>query len=94
MPALAPQSFGVKLLSMFPSNAQKGLETHQGLVALYDAQTGLMKALINAGPVTAIRTAAVSGVAANILVRRGFFYRYFWMDCVCSYESSIIAIDG
>lgn len=72
MPALGPTAFGVKMISVFPANAQRGLDTHQGLVTLYDAETGLMKALINAAPVTAIRTAAVSGVAAKILVRDEF----------------------
>lgn len=68
MPAMSAQSFGVKMISVFPGNTQRGLDSHQGLVTLYAGDTGLILALINAAPVTAIRTAAVSALSARILV--------------------------
>lgn len=70
MPAMGPRSFGVKTISVFPANTQRGLDSHQGVVTLYAGDTGLLLALINAAPVTAIRTAAVSGLSARIMVRR------------------------
>lgn len=69
MPAMGPRSFGVKTISVFPANTQRGLDSHQGVVTLYAGDTGLLLALINAAPVTAIRTAAVSGLSARIMVR-------------------------
>lgn len=62
-----PPVLGAKLISVFPQNRRFGLESHQGLVALYDASDGRLYAILHAGAITAIRTAAVSGVATRIL---------------------------
>jgi len=48
--------------SHLPSNAARGLDLHQGFVALFDGVTGETRAILNAGGITAVRTAAVSGV--------------------------------
>ena len=45
---------------MFPANPARGLDPHQGTVTLYDGETGLSVAVMNASPITAIRTAAAS----------------------------------
>jgi ornithine cyclodeaminase/alanine dehydrogenase-like protein (mu-crystallin family) len=54
---------GIKWIAGFGSNSGRGLPTLHGLVVLNDAATGLPTAVLDAGPITAERTAAVSGVA-------------------------------
>jgi ornithine cyclodeaminase/alanine dehydrogenase-like protein (mu-crystallin family) len=62
-------AFGFKAVSVFPGNTARGLETHQGAVALLDPDTGLLTALMDGSTVTAIRTAAVSALSARHLAR-------------------------
>jgi ornithine cyclodeaminase len=62
--------FGVKLLSVFEEAPAMGLDSHQGGIMLFEPELGRPIALIEAGAVTAIRTAAVSAVATRILARR------------------------
>ncbi|MFI5184635.1 MAG: ornithine cyclodeaminase family protein [Vicinamibacteria bacterium] len=64
-----PSSFGVKIVGVFPGNLSLGKDAHQGVVALFSGETGEPLALANASAVTAIRTAAVSGVATRALAR-------------------------
>jgi len=61
--------FGAKLISVFPENGARGEQTHQGFVALFDPQSGALAALVHAGEVTAVRTAAASAVATDVLAR-------------------------
>src|SRR5437764_1415273 len=61
--------WGLKTLAIFPSNAERGIDLHQGFVALFDGETGETRALLNAGAITAVRTAAVSAVATRALAR-------------------------
>src|SRR5919204_1085608 len=61
--------FGMKLLCVVPGNPARGLDAHQGAVVLLDGVTGELRALMNASAITAIRTAAVSGVATRALAR-------------------------
>ncbi|MBC6983757.1 ornithine cyclodeaminase family protein [Caulobacter sp. 17J80-11] len=63
--------FGAKLISVYPENFEKGLQSHQGLVALFDPETGALAAIVHAGEITAIRTAAASAVATDALARPG-----------------------
>ena len=63
-------SYGLKVVCIFPSNAERGLDLHQGGVLLFDGETGELRALLDASAVTAIRTAAVSGVATRLLARK------------------------
>jgi ornithine cyclodeaminase len=65
----ARPAYGLKALSLFPSNPAIGKDAHQGSVLLYDNETGELRALMNASAITAIRTAAVSGVATRELAR-------------------------
>ena len=60
-------AFGVKAVGIFPGNAATGKDTHQGAVALFDRTSGQLSALLDAAAITAIRTAAVSGVATRLL---------------------------
>lgn len=62
-------AYGVKTVCFFPGNPAKGLDSHQGSVMLFSAETGELVALMNASAITAIRTAAVSGVATKLLAR-------------------------
>jgi ornithine cyclodeaminase len=69
--ALAPQGpFGSKLISAFSENFARGRQSHQGLVVLFDPETGAPVCAVHAGEVTAIRTAAASAVATDALARK------------------------
>ena len=59
--------WSLKTLTIFPGNSSRGLDSHQGFVALFDGETGAPTAIMNAGAITAVRTAAVSGVATKLL---------------------------
>ncbi|HEY4710136.1 MAG TPA: ornithine cyclodeaminase family protein [Candidatus Acidoferrales bacterium] len=67
MGASAP--FGAKLISVFQENFAKGKQSHQGLVILFDPETGAPVCVVDAGEITAIRTAAASAVATGALAR-------------------------
>jgi ornithine cyclodeaminase len=64
-----PECFGVKLLSLFPGNPADGFSSHLGLVLLFEPKHGLPVAMLDAAELTAIRTAAVSGLATQLLAR-------------------------
>ena len=59
----AMTSSGMKWIAGFPGNRTRGLPALHGLVLLADPVTGVPIAILDAGPITAERTAAVSGVA-------------------------------
>jgi alanine dehydrogenase len=65
----ASKIIGLKAITVFPENRQVGYDSHQGVVMLFEAQHGRLLAVIDAGEITAIRTAAVSGVATRLLAR-------------------------
>jgi ornithine cyclodeaminase/alanine dehydrogenase-like protein (mu-crystallin family) len=62
-------TFGAKLISVFPDNFARGILSHQGLVILFDPDTGAPVCVVDAGEITAIRTAAASAVATGALAR-------------------------
>lgn len=62
-------AYGLKTVCVFPENPSQGKDAHQGSVMLFNAETGELQAMMNASAVTAIRTAAVSGVATDLLAR-------------------------
>ncbi len=62
-------AYGLKAVGVFPKNVEAGKDAHQGSVMLFSGETGELRALMNASAVTAIRTAAVSGVATRLLAR-------------------------
>lgn len=64
-------AFGLKAICVFPGNPAKGMDSHQGAVLLFSAETGELLAMMNASAITAIRTAAVSGVATDLLAQAG-----------------------
>ena len=67
---LDPPFFGAKVISLRFDNPAKGLPTVQGYVSLFDHGTGTPVALIEGSSVTAIRTAAASGLATRELARQ------------------------
>ncbi|HEY2318596.1 MAG TPA: ornithine cyclodeaminase family protein [Solirubrobacteraceae bacterium] len=71
MPAFAGDAFGLKAICLIPSNPARGLDAHQGTVTLFDGDTGMPTAILNASAITAIRTAAVTAVATRALARAG-----------------------
>src|SRR5215216_2317256 len=62
-PAGGGDLLGLKWIAGFPANRERGIPAIHGLVLLTDPATGLPTAILDAGPITAQRTAAVSGVA-------------------------------
>lgn len=63
----AHEPFGAKLISVFRENAAKGGQSHQGVVILFDPDSGAPVCIVHGGEVTAIRTAAASAVATDAL---------------------------
>jgi ornithine cyclodeaminase/alanine dehydrogenase-like protein (mu-crystallin family) len=62
--------FSLKAICVFPGNAAIGKDAHQGAVILFDGTTGELRAIVNASAITAIRTAAVSGLATKVLANQ------------------------
>ncbi|MFJ6938948.1 ornithine cyclodeaminase family protein [Streptomyces sp. NPDC101132] len=61
--------FGVKVMALKPENPARGLDLHIGMVIVFDPDTARPVGLLDAGAVTAVRTAAVSAVATDALAR-------------------------
>src|SRR6185312_15786801 len=59
----------LKWVTSFPGNPAHGLPTVTGLVLLSDASNGMLKAVLDAGAVTALRTGAAAVLAAETLGR-------------------------
>lgn len=66
--ALDDAGFGAKIVSVFPTAAAHG-KSHQGVIILFDRASGAPVCVIDAGEVTAIRTAAASAAATDALAR-------------------------
>ena len=64
-----PECFGIKLVSLMPHNKPPLYSSHLGLVILFESEHGRPVALLDAAEITAIRTAAASGVATRLLAR-------------------------
>ncbi len=59
----------VKLVTVVPGNAERGLPTVQAVIAWFDAATGEPLAILDGTEVTAMRTGAASGVGTRLLAR-------------------------
>jgi ornithine cyclodeaminase/alanine dehydrogenase-like protein (mu-crystallin family) len=72
MPASAtdPKVYGAKVANIHFRNPEKNLPVTHGFVVLFDHDTGRPIALIDGAEVTAIRTAAASGLATDVLARQ------------------------
>lgn len=63
------QIVATKIISIFPTNLSRGLPTSQAHILVNDPRTGNLVALLEASHLTAMRTGAVTGVAAKYLAR-------------------------
>lgn len=63
-------AYGVKAICIFGGNIAIGKDAHNGAVLVFSAETGELLAVENASAITALRTAAVSGVATRLLARK------------------------
>jgi ornithine cyclodeaminase/alanine dehydrogenase-like protein (mu-crystallin family) len=71
MPAAGGGYAVLKWVTSFPANPARGLPTVTGVVLLSDAATGELRALLDGGAVTALRTGAAAVLAAETLARPG-----------------------
>ena len=67
MPALTPDGLGLKAVTFYPSNTERGIPTHMATIFLVNPQTGTPLAIIDGRLITEMRTAAVSAVATQLL---------------------------
>jgi ornithine cyclodeaminase/alanine dehydrogenase-like protein (mu-crystallin family) len=66
MPALA-EGLGIKIVTFYPPNAERGLPTHMATIFLVDPETGAPLAIMDGRLITEMRTAAVSAAATKHL---------------------------
>ena len=69
MPAAGAGYAALKWVTSFPGNPERGLPTVAGVVLLSDASTGQLRAFLDAGAVTSLRTGAAAVLAAETLAR-------------------------
>jgi alanine dehydrogenase len=71
MPAFVPamDALGLKTVSVFRRNPERGLPVIHAIVGLVDPETGQPLAIMDGTYLTALRTGAVSGAAADVLAR-------------------------
>ena len=67
MPAVAGPRVGVKVITLVPGNAARGIPAIQGVYVLFSAIDGRVRALLDGACLTALRTPAASGLAADYL---------------------------
>ena len=70
MPALTPEGLGLKAVTFYPSNAQRGIPTHMATIFLVDPETSVPLAIMDGRLITEMRTAAVSGAATKLRASR------------------------
>jgi len=63
-------ALATKIISIYPRNPEQGLPTTAAWIAVNDTATGTLEALMDATYLTAVRTGAVTGVAARFLAPR------------------------
>jgi alanine dehydrogenase len=71
MPAAGAGHALLKWVTSFPGNPERGLPTVMGLVLVSDASNGVLRAVLDAAAVTAVRTGAAAVLAAEVLARPG-----------------------
>jgi thiomorpholine-carboxylate dehydrogenase len=67
MPALTPEGLGLKAVTFYPTNAERGIPTHMATIFLVDPETGVPLAIMDGRLITEMRTAAVSAAATKLL---------------------------
>jgi len=66
MPALTPEGLGIKIVTFYATNTERGLPTHMATIFLVDPETGAPLAVMDGRLITEMRTAAVSAVATKL----------------------------
>ena len=61
--------WGLKVISCYKDNPEKGLPVYHSAAIVFDLETGMPRAVLNAGPVTSLRTGAAGAVGAKYLAR-------------------------
>ncbi|TXS94383.1 ornithine cyclodeaminase family protein [Parahaliea aestuarii] len=64
-----PACFGIKVVNIMPANEGTPYSSHSGCMLLFDAEHGQTLAMLDAGVITALRTAAASALATDLLAR-------------------------
>ncbi|GFE85160.1 hypothetical protein [Steroidobacter agaridevorans] len=66
MPGVLPvqETFGAKIVSVFGDPSRPGRSAHEGVVVVFDRETGQIKCIADAHSITSVRTAAASAVAS------------------------------
>jgi thiomorpholine-carboxylate dehydrogenase len=67
MPALTPEGLGIKIVTFYATNTERGLPTHMATIFLVDPETGAPLAVMDGRLITEMRTAAVSAAATKLL---------------------------
>ncbi|RRD94785.1 ornithine cyclodeaminase family protein [Clostridiales bacterium COT073_COT-073] len=66
----AAEALGVKIVSVYPKNIEKGITSVPATMVLVDAHTGVVCGLMDGTYLTCLRTGAVAGAATDILARK------------------------
>lgn len=69
LPGQGRPALGVKIVTVFPGNAARGLNAVGATYVLCDGETGMPLAVMDGGELTARRTAAASALAGDHLAR-------------------------
>jgi thiomorpholine-carboxylate dehydrogenase len=67
MPAHTADGLGLKAVTFYASNAERGIPTHMATIFLVDPETGTPLAIMDGRLITEMRTAAVSAAATKLL---------------------------
>src|SRR6184192_1460087 len=71
MPALTPDGLGIKIVTFYATNAERGIPTHMATIFLVDPETGAPLAIMDGRLITEMRTAAVSAAATKLFAPPG-----------------------
>ncbi len=61
---------GIKTVTLFEDNRKAGIPYIQGMVSLFDGESGSPQAVLDGTTITALRTGAASGLATRLLARQ------------------------
>lgn len=64
------QLHGMKMLNNFPENIEKGLQPFNGLMLVYDSNTGIPIGIMDASYITCMRTGAAGAIGVDALARK------------------------
>jgi ornithine cyclodeaminase/alanine dehydrogenase-like protein (mu-crystallin family) len=70
MPALTSEGLGIKIVTFYATNTERGIPTHMATILLVDPETGTPLAVMDGRLITEMRTAAVSAAATKLLAPR------------------------